>query len=240
MEGSHHCFFVKYKQFESLQQIYMPKATTLWDRKEEQRDNGADPPLAEDVDLFLPSYLGGVDGDRWCGRDLMNMEERIRDAQCCQSLISLRWKLHAKAHLIHFRNIHVTGQRDSTKSRGEIDKVGVKISLQVAKYRQARIALLALRGGANCAHYPELLDSDVMLHEESVEDGQTLVCLGRLGSERSRAHAAVSRERKKRLSWIWTSLGGPDADKERVIHDGRSFLLVHFLLRLNSCACGMV
>ena len=69
----------------------------------------------------------------------------------------------------------------------------------------------------------ELKTQDIVLYEEQHADGVALEKLGRIGSERSRLHAIASLERKKKLSWIWTSMGGPSADEEQQIHDGELF-----------------
>jgi hypothetical protein len=77
---------------------------------------------------------------------------------------------------------------------------------------------LSLIGEEACT-WRELLDSDLELHEE-VQDGKVLRRLAKLGTERSRRHAAASHERKKTLSWIWTAMGGPNRTEEEDIHDG--------------------
>ena len=197
----------------------MPAAIAIIETEEEQRDPNSPPTAVEHVKLWVPSDMAEVDSVN-VGTELARMEERVREAQCREALRALRRKLYAKSHLIHFRNTHVTGQRDSGRARGQIEELGIKIELVAEKYRHARNALLKLRSGEGCDRYLELKDQDIMLYEEQHVDGVALEKLGRIGSERSRVHAAASRERKKTLSWIWTSLGGPDADEEREIHDG--------------------
>ena len=122
------------RRFRELQQIHMPEASAVIEAEEEQRDPDASPTPVELVKLWVPSELveqnltGGA-----CSAALVRMEERVRDAQCREALRSLRRKLYAKSHLIHFRNIHVTGQRDCGRARGQIEELGIKIELVADK-----------------------------------------------------------------------------------------------------------
>ncbi|KAJ7582414.1 hypothetical protein C8J56DRAFT_894327 [Mycena floridula] len=85
--------------------------------EEERRDSDDVAPQAEDIKLWLPSQLQSeevcVTG---CRKGLVEMEIRLREAQCTDPLTQIRGQLHAKRYLINYRNTHVMGQRGGMKA----------------------------------------------------------------------------------------------------------------------------
>jgi hypothetical protein len=159
---------------------------------------------------------------------LVDMEIKLRQAQCSNALRALRLRLYARRYLVEFRNVHVTGQRDTGRARGLIDEVGEDIELLVWKYCQAREVLIKLQGDVALKEWRELRDEDVKVNEETENDTAASKKLSRIGSEASRRHAQVSIAKKRHMSWIWTAKGGPDDEEEEMIHEGKyHFIPMH-------------
>ncbi|KAK7043451.1 CxC2 domain-containing protein, partial [Favolaschia claudopus] len=104
-----HALLVKIAKFRSLQKVYMPGAAAVLEQVEAERDFDAPPPKAENVKLFMPSAMihQTTDPLNGCIPGLTDMEAKLRLAQCENSLASLRARLHAKRHLISFRNSNI-------------------------------------------------------------------------------------------------------------------------------------
>lgn len=118
---------MKIGKFRGLQKIYMPGAATTIEAAEACRDSDTVPPKPEKVAIWMPSDIprdGPTDTLRGCVPGLVDMEARLRVAQCDNSLVSLRARLHAKRFLIGFRNENVAGQVQATKARTLIGQVG--------------------------------------------------------------------------------------------------------------------
>ncbi|KAJ7429171.1 hypothetical protein B0H11DRAFT_1769442 [Mycena galericulata] len=209
-------FLKKLKTFERLQLIFMPGVDTLKQEAEEARDPELPAPKAEDIKLWLPSELTVEQRRSACRRGLGGMEAKLREGQCTDALNNLRSRLHAQRHLITWRNANAVGQRGATRSATLIGRVGDRIARVSAKYRQARAALIALKGEDAVPHFKELRPEDVNVNIEEESDATSRKKLGRLGSsKRSRNEPTMA---KKSFSWIWTVNGGPGED-EASLHD---------------------
>ncbi|KAJ6450350.1 hypothetical protein C8R47DRAFT_1329898 [Mycena vitilis] len=78
---------------------------------------------------------------------------KLRPFRALQQVYTPGAKLHAKGHLITFRNANVMGQVRATRSRSLIEHLGVRVDTLARKYTDARAAMHVLRG----AHYaPQL------------------------------------------------------------------------------------
>ncbi|KAJ7834491.1 hypothetical protein B0H13DRAFT_2426871 [Mycena leptocephala] len=122
-----HALLVKVSKFRTLQNIYMPGAAGAIADAEAARDQDEAPPKPEHISLFMPSDIAadGVNKAlRACVPGLVDMEAKLRVAQCDNSLVALRARLHAKRFLIGFRNENVAGQVQATKARTLIGQVG--------------------------------------------------------------------------------------------------------------------
>ncbi|KAK7022477.1 CxC2 domain-containing protein [Favolaschia claudopus] len=218
-----HALLVKISKFCTLQRIYMPGAAAALEEHEAQRDTDAPPPKAELVKLFMPSEMVQRSGS---ARDphhgsipgLSDMESKLRVAQCENSLASLRSRLHAKRHLISFRNANITGQVPSTRARALIEEVGERVESYAGRYRQGRAALVALKGNAAYPHLRELRPEDVQLDGDAEEsDTSARKKLAMLGSGRgARAPRNAPGTSKRVMSWIWTA---PGALEEAMMHE---------------------
>ncbi|KAJ7156559.1 hypothetical protein C8R43DRAFT_1125754 [Mycena crocata] len=197
---------VKIAKFRELQRIYMPGAALVIANAESDRDTDATPPKPERIILYMPSEMPINDGDplRGCVQGLLNMEAKLRIAQCTNTLCALRARLHAKRHLITFRNANV----------------GERASACAAKYNRARDAIISLKGEEEGAMFRELLAADIRLDGDAGEsDAAARKKLAMIGAGRGeRAPRDAPGTSKKVMSWIWTAPGALDDAEER-LHD---------------------
>ncbi|KAK6984039.1 CxC2 domain-containing protein [Favolaschia claudopus] len=212
-------FFVKLRKFRRLQGIYMPAGVEETKEAEEKRDSELPPPQAEDVKLFLPSGVS-KQNQRKDAEGLAEKEGRLREGQLNDNIRRLRSALHAKRHLIHFREEHMVGQRGGTRAAALMSHVSTKIETVAGRYRRARQALVALRGEEGCAAWKVLEDEDIRLDQEREEDALARERLGGAGtgnrkSVRGKMRAISSKN--KRMSWIWTQGGGPEDDEAELV-----------------------
>ncbi|KAJ7721100.1 hypothetical protein B0H14DRAFT_2642530 [Mycena olivaceomarginata] len=162
----HHALLIKIGKFRSLQKIYMPGTVHVLDELEGKWDTEAPALAAEKVKLFMPNEMtlqSANDTLRGCVPGLVEMEAKLRVAQCNNSLSSRCARLHAKHHLIHFRNSNVMGQIQSTKARMLIDQVGEQVELYANCHRQGHKALEALKGSEAYPHLRPLRTDNVQL-----------------------------------------------------------------------------
>ncbi|KAJ6512421.1 hypothetical protein C8R45DRAFT_1206552 [Mycena sanguinolenta] len=244
IEEWRHALLVKIGKFRTLQAIYMPGAAQVMENAEAARDPDAPPPRPEKMKLWVPSDMpsaGENDVLRGCIPGLIDMEVKLRVAQCNNSLTSLRSRLHAKRWLIGFRNENVSGQVQATKARTLIGQVGERAESYAQRYRRGRAALVQLKGEAAFPHLRELKPEHVVLdgdHNES--DAASRKKLGMLGAgrgarvSRNAEHVvqvgdgtnANTRRRnrnapgtsKRVMSWIWTAPGALENEEAR-LHD---------------------
>lgn len=202
----------------------MPGAAAVVAASEAGRDADAPAPKAERIKIFMPSDMpvNPADPLRGCVRGLLDMEKRLRVAQCGNALVKLRARLHAKRHFIMFRNEHVTGQIQSTKARTLIGQIGERVDACAEKYRHARRSLINLSGAAP-AEFRELRPKDIQLDGDAGESDQAarkklaMLSAGR-GARAPRNAPGASR---KTMSWIWTATGAFD-DEEARLHECES------------------
>ncbi|KAF7327197.1 CxC2 domain-containing protein [Mycena kentingensis (nom. inval.)] len=228
-------------RFRDLQAVYMPGAAASLAEAEATRDPNLPPPLAEDVVLMMPSSLATPAAG--CLAGVAEVEERLRVAECENSLSETRFTLHGKRWLIAHRNAHVTGQLRTTKTAKLIERVGVRADRYIWRYRRGYAALLGLGALGRFPKLRELTPADVQLPEDL--DGTDLDATRKLalagagrGARPPRNMPSASR---RVMSWIWTAPGAFDAD-EAALHEGtqRPFSLDFARSSLlSSDACGM-
>ncbi|KAJ7437065.1 hypothetical protein B0H11DRAFT_2255628 [Mycena galericulata] len=212
-------FMVKLRRFRDLQRVYTPGAIRALLAEEAARDEDAALPKAEHVRLYLPSELSEAERLNGCQRGIPEMEARLREAQCSDALGDIRAQLHAKSHLISFKNENVTGQIQSTRSQSLIAQVGARVNGNQQKYTQARRALLRLKGDGYAPHFKKLRASDLTLDgEEKENDATARAKLARIGSSKQGRVARNGPSQNKVLSWIWTARG-PIGLEEQDLHE---------------------
>ncbi|KAJ6463803.1 hypothetical protein C8R47DRAFT_1224959 [Mycena vitilis] len=212
-------FFTKLAKFRKLQLVYMPAAVLELEAEEDARDPELPAPKAEDVKIYLPSGVRSATREGGCRTGLPDMEAKLREGQCRDSLRTLRTRLHAKRHLLDYRDDGgVAGQKAATRSYTLLGNIGERVDAVAVKYRRARLALIALRGRAACDGFKELTAADIQLDEEREIDARARRKLGEIGSKRHKRRGPALSSKEKYMSWIWTEGGGPGED-EKELHD---------------------
>ncbi|KAJ7050768.1 hypothetical protein C8F01DRAFT_1343613 [Mycena amicta] len=197
-------FFKKLKVIQRQQEFFMPGGLVA---------------AAEDVKLWLPSDLTETQRGTACRRGLINIEAKLREAQCGDALTKLRSLLFTKTHLIHHRNANAVGQRASTRSSTLISRVTDQISREATKYRQARTALRRLKSAEYRPDFEELADGDLNGRGEQESDAGARLRLGRVGATRRTRNEPTAARSSGAVSWIWQ--GVKDGDEEVGLHDAR-------------------
>ncbi|KAJ7100996.1 hypothetical protein C8R43DRAFT_1141258 [Mycena crocata] len=202
--------------------IFTPGAARAIAEEELAKEADATPIKAEDTRLYMPSELSDWEQQNGCQRGLVKIEVALREAQCRNALVAVRKQLHAKRHLIGFRDTHITGQVKATKARTLIGEVGERVDASAAKYRQGRTALdnLVDEDGVpylqSMAHFKPLKAADLALDNEVIESDTaarkklSLIAAGK--GVRTPRHIAGSSKRV--LSWIWTANGATGKEEE--------------------------
>ncbi|KAJ7836457.1 hypothetical protein B0H14DRAFT_3460679 [Mycena olivaceomarginata] len=195
-----HTLLAKITRFRTLQTIYMPDALQAIKDAEAAHDADTPPPKPENIKLWMPSEMDpGEDGLCGCVPGLVEMEERLRVAQCDNSLVGLQSRLHAKRFLIDDRNENATGQVALTKARTLIAQLGERVEVLAKRYQKGHMALDTLKGAEVHPHLQRRL---------------AMIGSGR-GARAPRNAPGTSRWV---MSWIWT-VPGVFNDEEVHLHD---------------------
>ncbi|KAJ7466765.1 hypothetical protein B0H11DRAFT_1921662 [Mycena galericulata] len=217
--------FSKLARFRDMQRIYTPAAIRAVEQEEAKRDPDAEPPKAERVKLWMPSELAAAERDVGCLAGVAEMEARMREGQCANTLDELRDRLHTKRHLIGFRDSNITGQKKATKAQTLLSQIGERADLLADKYRRAREGLSALRGATYAPQYRELKKEDMTLDGEVGDEdvaARKKLALAGVG-KRGRLPRHLDGSSKKTLSWLWTAAGitlSPDDEgAEAALHE---------------------
>ncbi|KAJ7432735.1 hypothetical protein FB451DRAFT_1155630 [Mycena latifolia] len=202
IEEWRHTLLVKIATFRNLQKIYMPGAAAVIAAAEASRDADEAPPKPEKIKLWMPSEMSAESGDdtlRGCVWGLLGMEARMRVAQCENSLVALRSRLHAKRFLITFRNENVTGQLASSRAGTLIALIGERVDAHAKRYRTGRRAKLAMLGSGQGARGPRIAPgtskrtmSWIWMAPGALEDGEERLHES-IRVEWARAHARKER-----------------------------------------------
>ena len=191
----------------------------------------------EDAQLWLPSALTSSARARVCQRGLAEIEDRLRTAQCTDSLRKIQQVLRVKSRMIHFKNKNVRGQRDGTRSRAVIDRIHLRARNAADRYRAARRTKLALVGPGSWEESFRILeDKDIRGYQDpdrlrpktgrkgTIEDGQDLTNAAVADIEPGQEFELFNEPRSRRdgtgetrrtLSWIWTSCNTPDSETDK-------------------------
>ncbi|KAJ7082827.1 hypothetical protein C8R43DRAFT_886408 [Mycena crocata] len=221
IEEWRHALLVKIAKFRELQHVYMPGAALAIAEAESSRDKDGAPPKPERVKLWMPSEMRAKDDNdtlRGCVPGLLDMETKLRVGQCNNSLVKIRSRLHAKRHLIGFRDENVSGQVQATKARTLIDEVGERVDVYARRYRKGRRAVVGLKGEDAYPTLRRLDDSDLRLDGDAGEsDAAARKKLGMIQAGRgARTPRSAPGESRRVMSWIWTAPGVLDDEQERI------------------------
>ncbi|KAJ7913301.1 hypothetical protein B0H13DRAFT_1873983 [Mycena leptocephala] len=196
--------------------VLRPAAVHAVEREERSRVPEALPVKAKNIRLFLPSELTDTERAAGCQEGLAEMEAKLREAQCNNTLVKLRAGLHAKRHVIYWKSSNITGKNGATQSQTLVGQINDHISATATKYREVRRALLSLKGADYAPHLQPLkdtdltLDSDVKDDESAAKKKLAMISAGK-GARTPRHLAGTSRTV---MSWIWSASGALDATED--------------------------
>ncbi|THU82072.1 hypothetical protein K435DRAFT_692249, partial [Dendrothele bispora CBS 962.96] len=130
-----------------LRGIYMPGLLQmLVDLQEEVEGASSEHTNPEAVKLWLPSSIPADRRPSVCMPELVQIEDRLRTAQCNSALHALRHTLRVKSRMVLFKNANIAGQRPGLRSRAIIDRVHERAKKYAERYRRGREAKLSLIG----------------------------------------------------------------------------------------------
>ncbi|KAK7026667.1 hypothetical protein VNI00_015540 [Paramarasmius palmivorus] len=125
-------------RYERKQNHHMPIVSGL------RAGADVDPLEPETHPLYLPSQLSVAQLATCLGPDLSNIECRLRNAQCAESLDELRNQLLIKSRLRTYKGLHARHQGRLRKSNTLLRTNESKIRLHVRRYQDAWLALRIL------------------------------------------------------------------------------------------------
>ncbi|KAK7464176.1 hypothetical protein VKT23_006342 [Stygiomarasmius scandens] len=132
--------------YERLRGIYMPGLLQMLVDIQEDVEQASEVTNPEEACLWLPSSIPSNRRASVCVPELIDIENRIRTAQCNDSIQALRHTLRVKSRMVLFKNANVAGQRPGLRSRAIIDRVHNRAKRYAERYRRAREAKLRLIG----------------------------------------------------------------------------------------------
>lgn len=194
---------LRIKKWRDAQRCFMPGA----------KDTVESLPIPDspEVDsLIFPHSLRFANQIQSCVAGLPNKEKRLREAQADTALSEIRRLLRIRSSLL--RSEHsISGQRALTRSHATVESFNQKIESNVARYRTARLALLALDPSlVNTNTFPILSADDVR------GPGRQDTFFDAPNSSRRRREAQLG-EGSHQPSWIWlvgTASQDADADSQ--------------------------
>ncbi|KIY48995.1 hypothetical protein FISHEDRAFT_58576 [Fistulina hepatica ATCC 64428] len=178
---------------------------------------------AESIPLFLPSTLPAAH-QRTCTEGIIEVEKRLRHAQCQSALDSLRAHLFVRARLKQYKHLHVRHQGVTTRAQGIMARNEKQIQLDAAKYNAARAALVGLTDGnevdIRCIEDDEAKGKRKANNEDSANNvaGASEVVQGKRSSEGNASGEDEDMEETvdggkrpkshlQQVSWIWKTMG---------------------------------
>lgn len=223
----------KLQQYQKLRAVYMPHLSVAVTALEEE-EGRPQWQQAEEIPLYLPSSLDDETRTNICPAKIIEIEERLREAQATQALDDLRCKLRARVFANRFKIKNVTGQTNNTRARAWQKTIDHNALACKHVYQRARKALLSLRGPGEWSErvLRELKTEDVrafneraMTAEEIRERTEARRIAGLLEEEVLAIPVDDLRvgEGTRSLSWIWYStgtMGLRDENTEGSIHEG--------------------
>lgn len=160
----------------------------------------------ERIRIGLPSEISASRRDAVCSARLIELEDRLREAQCRDALQDLRNKLHTIDQLYHYKKLNVRNQGPNTRARTGISQQEVRKARAAKKYRRARRAKLALSGAGPWEAELKVLEDDDI---RGIQDDDPRAVEKR---KRKRGDKAGPAEGRRKISWIWhaADVGGSE------------------------------
>ena len=209
----------------------MPAATVMTSEREasqrELPESKRDSVEPERQRLWLPSALPSTQRAHNCHKSLVDIEAKLRQAQCHDILDKIRNVQRGRLSFIGFRNRNIRGQNPNTRAKDTLDRLEDKTKSLAIKYRTARKALLELLGPGSWENsLRKLKNGDLTTPdgmEISIEDPNDPFKPD--GRERSKKQRTAEKlglgQGKKVVSWIWTSAQAIGDGSDEVLHEGR-------------------
>ncbi|KAF7316918.1 hypothetical protein HMN09_00425900 [Mycena chlorophos] len=245
-------FKTSYDRWRELQATYMPSASLHFSGLNLPADT-----LLENTPLLLPSALTPETRDGpGCKAGLVEIESRLRHAQCKTSLVRLRAQLHIKKQLLIYKKNHSRHQGANTRSRALIARNEAKVKGFADCYQAARAALCRIEENVvwpvlKAADIRCMEDTDDLTKREAQRRRQQerrarqlaqLLELGvitreqmdeGLGSddeddseENTKEKQPGEGESRRQISWIWTSAA--TTGSEQHLQEGSFYYLCAF------------
>ncbi|KAK7461260.1 hypothetical protein VKT23_008435 [Stygiomarasmius scandens] len=155
-------------RFRSMQATYMPAALRIIEKADPKQEH------AEQVQLYLPSDLPPAHRSEGCHPGLVDIEQKLREAQLRNALNELRNHLHMKSRLLTYRKSNVAHQGMVRRSQALFLRNEKHIDNAKLKYQAAWNAMYRLVG-PDSVKWRKLLESDVRL----MDDGDRAVGVAR-------------------------------------------------------------
>ncbi|KIY60775.1 hypothetical protein CYLTODRAFT_483077, partial [Cylindrobasidium torrendii FP15055 ss-10] len=206
------------QKLRAAQKVLLPNIEEFFDpaTNDKQHYNMDDLSIKpEERRVFAPSDLpqNALQVPRGCPRAFLDAEERLREAECRESLRGLQHSLRLRSAAHFFTVKNVTGHNPNTRAEAMLKKITVDIYLHKIRYRYGRAALLRLRGhGTWEDELQELNEGDVralnerMLTAEEESEQERVHQAGHfIDIDLTFARNSVSQpgEGTRLLSWIW-------------------------------------
>ena len=218
------------KRFRNLQAIYMPAATVLaGEREASQREMAKakrDSMEPEHQQLWFPSALPSTQRTHNCNKTLIDIEIRLQEAQCYDTLEKIRNVQRGRLSFIGFQNRNIQGQNPNTRAKETLNRLEDKTKALAVKYRSARKALLELLGPGDWERSLHQLTNGDLTTPDSIEISiDDLTDPKPDGRDRSKKQRTAARlglgQGKKAVSWIWTTPDAIGDGSDAVLHEGK-------------------
>ncbi|KAL0567874.1 hypothetical protein V5O48_014128 [Marasmius crinis-equi] len=135
----------KIQAWAQIRPIYMPGLLgVITESGDDIGDGSNDDINSEDIQIWMPSAVPLNKRTTACIDGLVEMESKLREAQCHDDLDGIRHTLRLKSRMLVFKHRNISGQRDGVKSRTVINNVHDRAKLLADSYRQNRKALVSL------------------------------------------------------------------------------------------------
>ncbi|KAL0577210.1 hypothetical protein V5O48_004776 [Marasmius crinis-equi] len=188
-------------KFRSVQRTYTPLVAAIISSLPEL-DPSSPRPLAENIELYLPSSMLPSDRNR-LESHWVTMETEFRRGQLASALEDIRTHLFLQTRLHSQRSLHVRHQKDSTRARQVLARNKRKLEENELKYRAAWTALSHLVG-PDFIGFRELKSDDVRSYND--DDIDPFKSSRKITSKRKRDQQdrlMTAGESRRNISWIW-------------------------------------
>ena len=208
----------------------MPAATVMsTERESNQRElpeAKRDSVEPEQQELWLPSALPSAQRTHNCSKVLVDIEIKLRQAQCHDILEKIRNVQRGRLAFIGFHNRNLRGQNPNTRAKDTLDRLEDKTKSLAVKYRNGRKALLELLGPGDWEKTLRKLSNGDLTTPDGMEISidDPIDPVDPDGRQRSKKQRTADKlglgQGKKTVSWIWTSAEAIGDGSDAELHKG--------------------